>query len=805
MLMRRAEELLPAATVPSFAEAAAASSLYNFCSSKLTVDSDYWTTISASPPLPHSQLQLLQQQLPSTMPQQGSMTPSPKSFQLLQQQLPSTTMQQHQQQHLQRQQPCSVLSPALLLEELVLEDGDEAFCDKSLKRQQRQLSKQLLSCSIRSKEIVSPSNDDNNNTNNSEDTACGRLPVPATSLHQELQKLIFQQQDEAWLTEKCRPRTYSIESLFERRDPNSDFRKWTDDDPMWNENLYIEIDEETEDCGSGSCGGGGGGSGLSGGSSGGSGPSGVRSSKYRDSSSEGEDILSLFPFPLSISSPPLPSSTGSDANAPSPNCANAQATNYFVGNGLTGESFVVVASSPSPTCESQSSRQLLPNSFVATAPTSKTVPKSSRGSLNDADSQLDSILPDDVFEEEEEDGGGNKKNGHLKNSSSAREDDLAIASIANISDKMIGEVDEVVELAGFSVDAIATGLDVDEDAEDAFLTSEEFGSTDLITGMTTSSEDGVNCFMQSLDVDELLRVVAGGGGGSGQAEDSMVEDLVDDDEDLDQQHPQPPKQLLHQQQQQQQHLSRQRRQSFSRRQRQQQQLRQQQQRRRRRSWTVIKPKIYRHASLKNAKSPTRGIAHQQPNRQLTKQQVQHQKQQLQHQKQQLQLQKQQILENDFHDDFDEEPVVSTSSMPLDHQGLCKPIDDRCWNQNQKGPQSNSFSKSTVKTQKEKNSVQISREPEDVAAAIKAREHLNIVERQRRFVLAQAMDKLRDELPYQCDDERRKLSKLEILRGAKEFINRLRLQEVALEEEKAELKQKQKALVKRFNFLSSAKK
>lgn len=100
-------------------------------------------------------------------------------------------------------------------------------------------------------------------------------------------------------------------------------------------------------------------------------------------------------------------------------------------------------------------------------------------------------------------------------------------------------------------------------------------------------------------------------------------------------------------------------------------------------------------------------------------------------------------------------------------------------------------------------MQVPRTAIDVAAANKAREHLNIVERQRRFVLGQAMDKLRDELPYQCEDERRKLSKLEILRGAKEFINRLRLQDVALEDERAKLKQKQKALMKRLNSLSNA--
>ena len=52
-------------------------------------------------------------------------------------------------------------------------------------------------------------------------------------------------------------------------------------------------------------------------------------------------------------------------------------------------------------------------------------------------------------------------------------------------------------------------------------------------------------------------------------------------------------------------------------------------------------------------------------------------------------------------------------------------------------------------------------------------------------------------PLQNEEERRKLSKLEILRGAKEFVNRLRLQEVALADEKAQLKEKQKASEERL--------
>jgi len=240
-------------------------------------------------------------------------------------------------------------------------------------------------------------------------------------------------------------------------------------------------------------------------------------------------------------------------------------------------------------------------------------------------------------------------------------------------------------------------------------------------------------------------------------------------------------------QQQQQRQSRQRRQSISRRQRQQQQLRQQQQqRRRRRSWTVVKPKIHRHSSLKNAKSPTRGITPV----------VHHHHHHQQHQ-QRLRLQQ---------DLIDEEvPLVSTSSLPLDHQGLCKPMEDPELSQSGSfikftSTKSSSLKSRTTRSERDRNNVQVSRSPLDVAAANRAREHLNIVERQRRFVLAQAMDKLRDELPYQSEDERRKLSKLEILRGAKEFIYSLRQQEVALQDEKAELSRKQKTLVKRLNSL-----
>lgn len=149
----------------------------------------------------------------------------------------------------------------------------------------------------------------------------------------------------------------------------------------------------------------------------------------------------------------------------------------------------------------------------------------------------------------------------------------------------------------------------------------------------------------------------------------------------------------------------------------------------------------------------------------------------------------------------EEPVVSTNSLPLDHQGLCKSIGEPSCGEKSSPAKRSSYNKTVKTSEKRKNGVQTYRTSYDVAAANRAREHLNIVERQRRFVLAQAMDKLRDQLPYQCEDERRKLSKLEILRGAKEFVNRLRQEEGALLDEKAQLKEKQKQLVKRLKTLT----
>merc|ERR1712142_883991 len=81
--------------------------------------------------------------------------------------------------------------------------------------------------------------------------------------------------------QRGRLRTYSIESLFDHGDSYAESSQWRYEDPMWwNENVYIEIDTE-EDCGSGD-------------------PS---TTKPKDIS---DDIFSLFPFPLSIASPPLP-------------------------------------------------------------------------------------------------------------------------------------------------------------------------------------------------------------------------------------------------------------------------------------------------------------------------------------------------------------------------------------------------------------------------------------------------------------------------------------------------------------------
>merc|ERR1719167_79091 len=134
-------------------------------------------------------------------------------------------------------------------------------------------------------------NDDNNNNNND----LNILEYNRTR-EKELQQPSQVFTDVAKTAgSKGRPRTYSIESHFGMRDPQTEFSQWMCDDPMWwNENLHIQIDSDED--------------------------AGATSAAEKDFS---EDIFSLFPFPLSISSPPL---SGVDAEVTSgkPGIASAK-------------------------------------------------------------------------------------------------------------------------------------------------------------------------------------------------------------------------------------------------------------------------------------------------------------------------------------------------------------------------------------------------------------------------------------------------------------------------------------------------
>ena len=168
-------------------------------------------------------------------------------------------------------------------------------------------------------------------------------------------------------------------------------------------------------------------------------------------------------------------------------------------------------------------------------------------------------------------------------------------------------------------------------------------STNLSLGVTASTEDVVNSSVQPFS-NEFLVI----------DNDSALENQADSENKQQQK-----------QRQQSQLQQRQRRHSFSRRQRQQQQLRQQQkQRKRRRSWTIVKPKIYRHSSLKSSKSLNCGVLPIIQQKQCRQSIDQSQQSQL---KPQWQRQKERFLPADRIGYDEEEPVVSTSSMLLDHQ------------------------------------------------------------------------------------------------------------------------------------------
>ena len=175
---------MPAATISPLAQVAAASSLFSQSSplASLTTGSDYWTTISASPPLPRQHGALLHPQLqqPPKLPQQN----------------PRKTSQQSH---------CS-LTPALLLEELVLaEEGDQGLLGKYIKQQRQQLPQQLQhqqpsSCDLNTAERELSSNSDDNNNNNNNNNA----------LQMELQKLLCRHLDDDITNGKSRFHSWTV-------------------------------------------------------------------------------------------------------------------------------------------------------------------------------------------------------------------------------------------------------------------------------------------------------------------------------------------------------------------------------------------------------------------------------------------------------------------------------------------------------------------------------------------------------------------------------------------------------------------
>merc|ERR1719383_1459052 len=643
----------------------------------------------------------------------------------------------------------SVLTPAFFLEELVFaEEGKQSWVEKYLrsKQQQKQQLQQELSrqssplandatCADEDDVFaadVCASNDDNNNVNNNNNSDNSETRVACNDAKVNEDQVISSQ---------SRPRTYSIESLLGHREPQGELSRWMCEDPMWwNENLYIEIDND-DDCGAGTA-------------AAAAAAAAAATAKEPDIS---EDIFSLFPFPLSISSPPLP-----DALI----CAN---------DGGVKENAAISSSqsTTSPTINSSSSSSSTKSPPLLFSTTSSSSSPSSSFPVPPISS-----LPDFIFPDEEEalpNSFADEREAEVDEETCVEDDDDDDdddddAIVAN-------DVADVIFLCGDAQDSevaaaaeVLLAMDVEEEEEEEQQEEEE------------DEED-----REKDDVDGPLHARVSPTFSASSSSLSLTGNSTRGSETTaasEQQHKliQQRKQQLQQQQQQQQ-LQRQRRQSLSRR-----------QRRRRRSWTVVKPKIHRHSTLKNAKSPTRGLAIS----------FQQQQQQNAH-SQPRRLKSQRVVE--FDDGWEEEngckdePVVSTSALPLDHQGLCKSIGEPTWKERTSIHKKFSKPKTVKNSDKERSSFQNSRLPLDAAVANKAREHLNIVERQRRFVLSQAMDKLRDELPYQSEDERRKLSKLEILRGAKEYINRLRLQDVALVDEKALLKEKQKQLVRRLKALS----
>jgi len=209
-----------------------------------------------------------------------------------------------------------------------------------------------------------------------------------------------------------------------------------------------------------------------------------------------------------------------------------------------------------------------------------------------------------------------------------------------------------------------------------------------------------------------------------------------------------------------------------------------------------KPKIYRHASLfksRKSKSPHREL----PSNNYKRGQY----------KKTSKSRKEEEKQRQFFQD----------SLPPDHQGLCKSIGEPETNRVKEVDHMKAKTNRDVDYMKAKRALHFNAPqenlleigdtpPSDSPNSSKARAHLNVIERQRRFVLSQAMAHLRNHLPVDKDeDERKKLSKLEILRGATDFIFKLRAEEAALAEDKNRLKEEQQKLMKKLKATIRKKK
>ena len=358
-----------------------------------------------------------------------------------------------------------------------------------------------------------------------------------------------------------------------------------------------------------------------------------------------DDIFSLFPFPLSISSPPLPGTdaTGtSDANQDGvilPG-ANEICATLSGAAGVQVDHATPVTTTPSPLLfSSSSSSSFDSNTSLLVLPATS--------------------LPNFIFPHEEEGGEVLDASTTLFDAEDGEEDERV--GLARKAEVIEVEDDKDIEDAHLVEDSELCIANHDEDEllflcqDSQMLASAAAAASELMLAMEVEADDEEEEEEEEEEDDDIDADVNGplqdsltlsskktsfSSWPSKDCQSAATSVSVNQRIKSFQQR----KQQLQQQQQQ-----RQRRQSLSRR-----------QRRRRRSFTVAKPKIHRHSSLKNAKSPTRGLSA------ITFQQQQQQQQFLQQPKQPIKLRGQRMVDFEEERGGRKEPVVSTSALPLDH-------------------------------------------------------------------------------------------------------------------------------------------